>query len=144
MQLSHSRHQKTTSNLRRIHLKGKSRFGNGSPLEGAMYINLWSNIWGHPEYDVVAILSKYGWFQTKRFTRILQFTKLHKQNPLVREFFYFRYLPKLHIGFKVHCRAVLFRLFPKRLTYLQNRSVSVNLYSTIRHIFLIEQVNWFE
>ena len=25
------------SNLLRIHLKGKSRFGNGSPLKGAMY-----------------------------------------------------------------------------------------------------------
>ena len=36
------RHQKTTSNLLRIHLKGKLRFGNGSPQEGAMYINLFS------------------------------------------------------------------------------------------------------
>ena len=31
MQYSHSRHQKTTSNLLRIHLKGKLRFNNGSP-----------------------------------------------------------------------------------------------------------------
>ena len=28
--------QKTTSNLHRITLKGKLRFGNGSPLDGAM------------------------------------------------------------------------------------------------------------
>ena len=37
-------YQKTTSNLFRIHLKGKLRFGNGSPLEGAMYINLYGKI----------------------------------------------------------------------------------------------------
>ena len=33
------RKQPQTSN--RIHLKGKLRFGNGSPLEGTIYINLW-------------------------------------------------------------------------------------------------------
>ena len=51
VQHSHFRHQKTISNLLRIHLKGKLRFGTGSPLEGAMYKNLWW-IWGggwHPE-----------------------------------------------------------------------------------------------
>ena len=37
-QYSHSRHQKTTSNILRIHSKAKIWFGNGSPLEGAMYI----------------------------------------------------------------------------------------------------------
>ena len=41
VQHSHCRHQKTTSNLLRIHLKGKSRFINSWPLEGAMYVNLW-------------------------------------------------------------------------------------------------------
>ena len=30
-------------------LKGKLRFGNGSPLERAMYINLWQNFRGHPK-----------------------------------------------------------------------------------------------
>ena len=37
---SHSRHQKTTSNLLTIHLNGKLTFGSGSPQEGALYINL--------------------------------------------------------------------------------------------------------
>ena len=40
---SHStRHQKTTSNLLRISLKGTKRFSNERPLEveGAMYVNL--------------------------------------------------------------------------------------------------------
>ena len=35
------RQKKTPSDLLRIHLRGKIRFANGSPLEGAMYINLW-------------------------------------------------------------------------------------------------------
>ena len=33
--------------------------------------------------------SKYWWFQTKRFTRLLEFIKLYKQNP-VEKFFIFR------------------------------------------------------
>ena len=49
VQHSHSRHQKTTSHLLRINLKGKVRFNNKWPLEGAMYINLRSNFRGHPE-----------------------------------------------------------------------------------------------
>ena len=54
MQHSHSRHQKTTSNLLRIHLKCKLRFGNGSPLEGAIYINLYIvKFPGHPKILVL-------------------------------------------------------------------------------------------
>ena len=41
LQHSHSRHQKTTPNLFRINWKGKLRFSNPWPLEGAMYITLW-------------------------------------------------------------------------------------------------------
>ena len=41
VQHSHSRHQKTTSNLYRINLKGRLRVSNEWSLEGAMYINLW-------------------------------------------------------------------------------------------------------
>ena len=46
VQQFHSRHQKTTSNLLRIHLKAKFRFGNGSLLEEAMSINLLQKILG--------------------------------------------------------------------------------------------------
>ena len=38
---SHYRHQKTTSNILRINLKGKFRFINSWPPEGDMYINLY-------------------------------------------------------------------------------------------------------
>ena len=41
VQDSHSRHQKTTSNLLRINLKGILQFNEIWPLEGAMYITLW-------------------------------------------------------------------------------------------------------
>ena len=41
VQHSHSRHQKTTSNLLRINLKGILKFNEIWPLEGAMYITLW-------------------------------------------------------------------------------------------------------
>ena len=38
---SHSRHQKTTSNLLRINVKGKLRFNHSWPLEGIVCITLW-------------------------------------------------------------------------------------------------------
>ena len=42
VQHSHSRHQKTTSNLLRINLKGiVVKFNEIWPIEGAMYITLW-------------------------------------------------------------------------------------------------------
>ena len=74
MQHSHSRHQKTTSNLLRINLKGKLRFSNGWPLEGAMYINLWSNFLGHPEMLVFC-----NFFQN---IGVRQFVKRYTQTPL--------------------------------------------------------------
>ena len=40
---------------------------------------------------IFAIFSKYWWFQTKWFTRLLEFIKLYKQNPL--RFFIFISLP---------------------------------------------------
>ena len=44
--------------------------------------------------------SKYWWFQTKQFTRLLEFIKLYKQilNTL-EKLFYFHFLPRLHFGF---------------------------------------------
>ena len=41
VQHSHSRHQKTTSNLLRINFNGKLRLNKIWPIEGAMYITLW-------------------------------------------------------------------------------------------------------
>ena len=49
VQHSHCRHQKTTSNLPRINLKGILTFNEIWPLEGAMYITLWENSRGHPD-----------------------------------------------------------------------------------------------
>ena len=78
---SHSRYQKATSNLLRINLKGKLRFSDERPQEGAMYINLWQNIRGHHKIYFVANISKYWRFQTKQFTRLVELIKLYK-NPL--------------------------------------------------------------
>ena len=50
VQHSHSRHQKTTSNLRIIKLKAKFSFNNSWPLEGATYVTLDGKIFGgHPK-----------------------------------------------------------------------------------------------
>ena len=87
MKHSHSRHQKTTSNLLRIHVKGKCRFSIGSPPEGAMYINLWSNFRGHPKFFSSSIFTKYWLFLTKQFTGLLELMKLYKQN--LKDFFFF-------------------------------------------------------
>ena len=97
MQHSHSRLLKTTSNLLTIHLKGKLMCGNGSPLEGDVHKPMVKKIRGHPKNVIFSsIFSKYGWFQTKWFTWLLEFIKLCKQKPL-EIFFYFHYLPKLYI-----------------------------------------------
>ena len=49
VQYSHSRHQKTTSNLLRINLNSIFKFSEIWPLEGAMYIPTLFR--GHPEND---------------------------------------------------------------------------------------------
>ena len=49
VQHSHSRHQKTSSNLLRITLKGILKFNEIWPLAGAMYITLMVEFGGHPE-----------------------------------------------------------------------------------------------
>ena len=77
MQHSHSKQQKTKSYLLRIHLKGKLRFDNGSPIDGAMYINLYGKIFGGITANdhFLWFFSKYWWSQTKRFTMAL---RIHK------------------------------------------------------------------
>ena len=45
----HSRHQKTSSNLLRINLKGILKFNRIWPIEGAMCITLMVEFSGHPE-----------------------------------------------------------------------------------------------
>ena len=37
------------SDIPRINLKGKLKFNKIWPLEGPMYITLWSNLGGHPK-----------------------------------------------------------------------------------------------
>ena len=48
VQHSHSRHQKTTSNLPRINSKGILKFNEIWPLEGAMYISSMVELSGAP------------------------------------------------------------------------------------------------
>ena len=90
-QHSHSRHQKTISNLHRIISQGRLRVSNKKSLEGAlyMYINL-----PPPSPFFSSNFSEYWWFQTKQFTRLLEFIKLYKTKP-TGNFFHFHYLPKL-------------------------------------------------
>ena len=92
MQHSHSRHQKTTLNLLRISLKGKLRFNNAWPIEGAVYITM-VKFQGHSENVCFMQLSQNMW---KQFTRLLELLKLYKQNPLEDFSFYPNY-----IGFKM-------------------------------------------
>ena len=110
MQHSHSSHdQKTTSNRLKINWKGKLRFHNGSPQEGAMYINLWQNFGGVSwKCQVFIFLFSQNidcFEQTIRFIRLLEFIKLYEQNPLRIFFFsssfFSHYLPKLYFGFNV-------------------------------------------
>ena len=101
VQHSHSRYRITTSNMSnrlRINLKCTYSCSNGRPLEGAMYINLsWKNSRGasrkwKKKKKIISNFSKYPWFQTKQFTRLLEFIKLYKQNPLEIFFFFFTIL----------------------------------------------------
>ena len=41
--------RKQPANLPRINLKGILTFNEIWPLEGAMYITVWENSWGHPD-----------------------------------------------------------------------------------------------
>ena len=51
VQHSYSRHQKTTSNLLRINLKGILKFNEIWPLEGAIHTELYGRIFrGHPQF----------------------------------------------------------------------------------------------
>ena len=88
--LTPCRHQKTTSNLLRINLKGILKFNEIWPIEGAMYITMWKNFRGHPEKCLVLcnFLRKLYGFRQKRFTGLLELTKLYKQNPLEKFFIF--------------------------------------------------------
>ena len=79
---SEFRHQKTTSNLLRINLKCKLLTTRGSYVHKHKV-----KFWG-PSHTcffvfvfvcVCANSSKYRWFQTKQFTKVLEFIKLCKQ-----------------------------------------------------------------
>ena len=53
------------------------------------------------QFSFHAIFSKYGWFQTKRFTMLLKLIQIYKQNPLERKN-NFHSSPKLYIGFDIN------------------------------------------
>ena len=59
----------------KITLKSRVRVTNEWSLEGARYINLRQNTWGHPIFFPFNF-SKYWWLQTKQFTGLLVFIKL--------------------------------------------------------------------
>ena len=89
VQHSHSRHHKTTSNLLRIDLKGILKFNEILPLEGAMYITLYSRIFGGiPKMVVLCNFCRNWRFQTNIFTGLLELIQLYKQNPLEKFFIF--------------------------------------------------------
>ena len=54
--------------------------------------------------------SKYWWFQTKWFSRVLEFMKLYKQNPLEKILIFNYNLPKLYIGLKLQIMQMSYKL----------------------------------
>ena len=82
VQNSHSRHQKTTSNLLRINLKGILKFNEIWPLEGAIYITLWQN------FSFMQFSQKIDGFRQKIFTGLLEPIQLCKQTPLDKFFIF--------------------------------------------------------
>ena len=85
VQHSLSRHQKTTSNLLRINLKGKLKFNHSWPLEGAMYITLWKNFRGHPKNVSFVHFLKILMVSDKTIHKAFRThtnVQLCKQNPL--------------------------------------------------------------
>ena len=85
VQHSHSRHQKTTSNLLGIHLKDKLRCSNGTPTRWRYEHKPIVKFSGaSPKYCFLLQFSQNidQWFQTKQFTRLLEFIMLYKQNLL--------------------------------------------------------------
>ena len=104
VQYSQSRHQKTTSHLLRINLKSVLKLNGIWPLEGAMYI-------GHSSMEefsgasqklvVYSFLRKFKWFQTNRFTGLLELIQLYKQDQLEKYFIftiYHNYTLALRLG----------------------------------------------
>ena len=126
VQYSHSRHQKTTSNFLRIHLKGRLEVSKEWSLEGAMYkpmVKILGSIL--TTFFVVANFSKYWWFQTKQFTRLLEFIKLCKQNPC-RHFFFsslclFAKTILWFLDADVTQQTLLLKSFPKKIRFMNKK-----------------------
>ena len=91
VQHSHSRHQKTTSNLLRINLKCILKCNEIWPLEGAMYITLWYRIFGGiPKMLVLYNFLRKLMVSDKKIHRAFRTRtcQIYKQNPL-ENFFIF-------------------------------------------------------
>ena len=64
-----------------------------------------------------AVFSENLWFQTIRFTGLLELIQLYKQKRL-EKIFYFLHLPKLYIGFKLTFSGCRQKLSIAFFTYL--------------------------
>ena len=67
------------------------KFNEIWPLEGAMYINSMVEFGGggaSRKYLVYAIFSENWWFQTKRFTGLLELIQIYNQHPLEKYFIF--------------------------------------------------------
>ena len=101
MQHSHPRHYKATTNV--LNIKERQ-------IEGQQWVHTWKPMvkFLGASQKFFANFSKYWSFPTKQFTRLLEFIKLYKQNPLDIFFLSFslkeKLLPKLYFGFIIQSR----------------------------------------
>ena len=100
VQHSYSRHQKTTSNLRRVNLKGILKFNEIWPLEGAMV----GFSGASRKFNFFAIFSENLWFQTIRFTRLLEVIQLYEQKRL-EKFLIFTIYQNYTLALNIHPSA---------------------------------------
>ena len=115
MQISHTRHQKTTSNLTRISSKCRLRVCNEQSLERAMYKTFGKKLGGPPKKKRKLTISQNSNISDQnKFTRLFEFLKLYKQqNPLKKFFIFAIYQNYASFSFKVE--TLLTKAFNQRL-----------------------------
>ena len=148
VQHSHSRHQKTTSNLLRINLKGRLRFNNYSwPPKGAMYmyINLQSYMYckifrGIPKVLVLCNFLKILMVSDKMIYKAFRTHNILWTKP-IREFPYFhKYKPKLYIRFQLCLLKYVWEVIKsfRQQMHTQNFRDKLNLKTSPDHNLLNE------
>ena len=90
------------------------------------------NFSGHPKF-YFANFSKYWWFQTKRFTRLLQFIKV-LWNKTHYQTLYFQYLQKLYLWMEIWIHYPVWSLKEILISFMFYRCPG-------KYLFFIEEIN---